>query len=151
MKPHVLRAETKLYRPIDEVFEFFSKAENLNKVTPAELNFSILTPLPLPMKVGALIDYRISLYGVPFFWKTLITEWNPPYKFVDQQLKGPYVLWHHQHSFEQKDGYTLMTDEVHFLSPGWFLEPLINKIFVERKVKEIFAYREERFKIEFPH
>jgi ligand-binding SRPBCC domain-containing protein len=149
MQPHVLTAETKLYRPLEEVFEFFSKAENLNKVTPAELNFKILTPLPLDMKMGSLIDYRISLYGIPFFWKTLITEWNPPHKFVDQQLKGPYVLWHHEHCFEQKDGYTLMTDRVHFLSPGGFLEPLINRFFVEKKVREIFAYREERFKEAF--
>jgi ligand-binding SRPBCC domain-containing protein len=145
MTPHVLISETKLYRPLEEVFDFFSKAENLNKVTPPELKFKIFTPLPIVMHVGTLIDYQIQLSGIPFRWRTLITTWEPPYRFIDQQLKGPYSLWHHEHTFEQKDGYTLMTDRVHFLSPGMFLEPLINALFVERKVKQIFAHREKVF------
>lgn len=146
MQPHVLTTQTKLNASLEQVFEFFSRAENLNQVTPPHLRFKILTPLPLQMKLGAVIDYQIQLSGVPFHWRTLITSWEPPFRFVDEQMKGPYKLWHHEHTFEQCDGYVLMTDCVHFLSPGWFLEPLINRFFVEPKVKEIFRYRDERFK-----
>ena len=146
MQPHVLTTQTKLNASLAQVFEFFSRAENLNQVTPPHLHFKILTPLPLQMKLGAVIDYQIQLSGIPFHWRTLVTSWEPPYRFVDEQMKGPYKLWHHEHIFEQCEGYVLMTDRVHFLSPGWFLEPFINRFFVEPKVKEIFRYRDERFK-----
>lgn len=149
MQPHVLVQETKLYRPLQEVFDFFSRAENLNEVTPPELKFAILTPQPIKMNVGTLIDYKIAMMGVPFYWRTLITDWEPPYRFVDQQLRGPYVLWHHEHTFEQKEGYVLMTDRVHYLSPGWFLEPLIDKVFVRAQLDKIWAYRAKRFETLF--
>ena len=149
MQPHVLVQETKLYRPLQEVFDFFSRAENLNEVTPPELKFAILTPQPIKMNVGTLIDYKIAMMGVPFYWRTLITNWEPPYRFVDQQLRGPYVLWHHEHTFEQKEGYVLMTDRVHYLSPGWFLEPLIDKVFVRAQLDKIWAYRAKRFETLF--
>jgi ligand-binding SRPBCC domain-containing protein len=142
---HVLRTETKLYGNIETIFDFFSKAENLNEVTPPELSFKILTPLPLDIKQGALIDYRIKLSGIPMRWRTHIKVWEPPYRFIDEQLKGPYRVWHHEHQFEQKDGYVLMTDTVHFLSPGWIFEPIVNALFVEPRVKSIFKYREGKF------
>ena len=142
---HVLETTTKLYRPLAEVFDFFSNAENLSEVTPSELSFKITTPLPIKMEVGALIDYKIKLSGIPFAWRTLIKEWNPPHSFVDTQVKGPYSLWHHTHTFEQKDDHVLMTDRVEFLSPGWIFEPIIHHLFVGAKVKEIFAYREQVF------
>jgi ligand-binding SRPBCC domain-containing protein len=146
MQPHLLEVQTKLNASLKEVFEFFSRAENLNQVTPPELRFKILTPLPLEMKVGTLIDYQIRLSGIPFHWRTLITTWEPPYRFVDEQMKGPYKMWHHEHTFEQRDDHVLMTDRVHFLSPGGIFEPFINHILVEPKIKGIFSYREERFK-----
>jgi ligand-binding SRPBCC domain-containing protein len=149
MKPHILHYETKLYRPLSEVFDFFSKAENLNEVTPPDLHFNILTPLPIDMKKGALIDYRIKLFGIPFGWRTLISAWEPPYRFVDEQIKGPYKLWHHEHTFEEKDGYVLMIDHVQYLSPGWFLEPIIDKLFVSKQLEYIWNYRAERFKVLF--
>jgi ligand-binding SRPBCC domain-containing protein len=146
MKPHILETSTIIKRPLSEVFDFFSKAENLNLLTPPELEFTITTPLPINMKPGTLIDYRIKLNGIPFNWKTEICVWNPPHQFVDQQLKGPYVRWHHTHSFKEVNGITEMTDRVEFLSPGWILEPLINALFVGKKVKQIFEYREEQLK-----
>jgi ligand-binding SRPBCC domain-containing protein len=146
MKPHVLEYKTKLYRPLNEVFDFFSKAENLNEVTPTDLSFNILTPSPIPMKAGTLIDYRIKLMGIPFYWRTTISEWEPPYRFVDQQLRGPYILWHHEHIFEEKGDHVLMTDRVHYLSPGWFLEPLIDRLFVRKQLDKIWSYRDTRFK-----
>ena len=145
MKPHLLVKEMKLYRPLEEIFDFFSNAENLEKATPADLSFSILTPLPIKMHIGTLIDYRIKLMGIPFFWRTQISDFEPPHRFVDQQLKGPYVLWHHEHIFEQKDGYVLMTDRVHYLSPGWFLEPMIDALFVRKQLEVVWAYRKKAF------
>jgi hypothetical protein len=142
MKPTLLTYTTKLNRPLNEVFDFFSKAENLNKLTPPHVHFKILTPLPIPMLPGQLIRYRIKLFGIPFFWKTEITEWNPPYKFVDKQLGGPYTMWHHQHIFEEIEGATVMTDIITYRSKGWILAPFLHWLFVDRNVKEIFAYRE---------
>ena len=139
---HILTKETIINRPLNEVFDFFSKAENLNKLTPPELSFKIITPLPIEIKQGAVIDYKIKLNGIPFYWKTEITIFEPQKRFIDKQLKGPYKVWIHEHTFEERDGKTYMKDIVQFLSPGWILEPLINKLFVEKKVKAIFDYRE---------
>lgn len=150
MKPHVLETTTFINRPLEEVFAFFSKAENLNELTPPELHFTIDTPLPIAMNEGILIDYRIRLSGIPFKWKTRITKWNPPYEFVDEQIKGPYVQWHHTHTFKSSNGGTIMTDTVAFLSPGWILEPIINALFVQKKVIGIFKYRESQLKRIFP-
>ncbi len=149
MKPHFLSFETKLHRPLKEVFDFFSNAENLNKVTPTEVSFSMLTPMPLKMQGGALIDYRIKLSGIPFFWRTQISVWEPMHRFVDEQVKGPYVFWRHEHIFEDKGEYVLMTDRLHYLSPGWFLEPLIDRFFIRPQIEKIWGYRDQQFKILF--
>ena len=150
MKPHFLEFKTQLYRPMQEVFEFFSNAENLNKVTPPEVSFSMLTPMPVKMQVGTLIDYRIKLSGIPFFWRTQISLWEPnESRFVDEQVKGPYVFWRHEHTFEDKGGYILMTDRLHYLSPGWFLEPLIDKFFIRPRIEKIWGYRDQQFKTLF--
>jgi ligand-binding SRPBCC domain-containing protein len=150
MKPHVLETTTFINRPLEEVFAFFSKAENLNELTPPELHFTIDTPLPIKMFPGTLIDYSIRLSGIPFKWKTRITKWEPPFEFVDEQIKGPYVRWHHTHTFKASNGGTIMTDRVEFLSPGWILEPLINALFIQKKVESIFKYRESQLKRIFP-
>ena len=105
---------TKLNAPLEEVFAFFSKAENLQKLTPEWLYFKILTPLPIKMEEGTLIDYQLKLHGIPVKWRTRITEWSPPYAFTDEQIKGPYRAWIHRHTFaEIKDG-TLMTDKISY-------------------------------------
>ena len=145
LKPHVLEFETKLYGSLEDIFNFFSRAENLDEVTPEDLGFSILTPLPIVMHVGTLIDYRITLMGVPFFWRTMISDWEPPHRFVDQQLKGPYVFWHHEHMFVQRDGYVLMTDRVHYLSPGGLFEPLVDRLFVRGQLDKMWQFRGKRF------
>jgi ligand-binding SRPBCC domain-containing protein len=146
MKSHYLVTTTIIDKPIGEMFDFFSKAENLNKITPPELSFNILTPLPFEMKKGTLIDYKIKLNGIPMKWKTKISVWEPPFRFIDEQLKGPYVKWIHEHRFESLGNKTRMTDTIEYLSPGWILEPVINKLFVENKVKAIFNYRETKLK-----
>lgn len=141
---HTLIKETIIDRPLNEVFDFFSKAENLNEITPADMQFKILTPLPINIHKGTLIDYRIKVNGIPFKWRTEITSWNPPYQFIDTQVKGPYSIWIHEHIFEERDGKTYMKDIVKFKSPGWILEPIIHTLFIEKKVKAIFNYREEQ-------
>jgi ligand-binding SRPBCC domain-containing protein len=150
MKPHTIIRKTIIKRPLQEVFQFFSKAENLNLLTPAELEFKILTPLPIKMGAGALIDYKIKLNGIPFNWKTEICTWIENECFVDQQLKGPYRIWHHTHAFKAIEGGTEMTDEVKYLSPGWFLEPIIQTLFIKKKVEGIFDYRNSKLKEIFP-
>jgi ligand-binding SRPBCC domain-containing protein len=150
MQPHTIIRKTIINRPLEEVFQFFSKAENLNLLTPPELSFKILTPLPIKMQAGTLIDYRIKLNGIPFNWRTEISTWKVNECFVDQQLKGPYKIWHHTHSFTAVKEGTLMIDEVKYLSPGWILEPLIEKFFIKKKVEGIFDYRNSKLKEIFP-
>ena len=143
MKAHLLERKTIINKPIEEVFDFFSRAENLEKITPPFVGFQYITPLPILMRVGALIDYRIKLYGVPMNWRTEITEWQPNVKFADNQVKGPYKLWYHEHFFEEKDGQTIMIDRVQYQSPGWILEPIVNALFVKGQVEKIFDHRNE--------
>ncbi len=142
----VITRETTAYRPIEEVFGFFSDAGNLELITPPELKFRIITPLPIKMGKGTLIDYRISLNGIPFKWKTEITEWVPPYRFVDTQLKGPYRVWIHEHTFTASGNHTIVRDVVNYLPPGRILEPAITSLFVRRKLERIFDYRQEKIK-----
>ena len=145
MTPHILTRKTIIKKEIDELFEFFSKAENLNKLTPPELGFKITTKLPIEMKKGTIIDYRIKLNGIPFNWRTEITKWDPPFLFEDIQAKGPYKLWVHEHRFQKKDKTTEMTDTVKYLSPGGIFEFIPHNLIVKRKVESIFDYREKIF------
>ena len=136
----LLRRETIVPRGLEETFRFFADAGNLQQLTPPWVNFRIITPLPIPMGVGVLIDYQIRIHGVPVAWKTQITCWEPPYRFVDQQLKGPYRWWHHEHRFEACEGGTRVIDEVEYSAIlGWLTEPL----FVRSDVERIFTFREK--------
>ncbi len=146
MTPHVLIRITMINKSLNQVFDFFSKAENLNLITPAVLDFRILTKLPVEMKKGALIDYKINLRGMSFNWRSEITEWKPPYFFEDTQNKGPYRVWIHEHKFEDIGGTTRMTDIVNYLSPGGILEFIPHNLIVKKKVESIFDYREKVFR-----
>lgn len=148
--PHRLYRETIIARPIEEVFAFFSDAYNLEALTPKFLNFSILTPHPIPMNEGTLIDYKIKLFGIPFKWKTRISLWEPGKRFVDEQLKGPYALWIHEHTFESVPEGTKMTDTVHYRSLKGVLDFLPHHLFVKNKVTQIFDFRAETLALLFP-
>ncbi len=139
----LLRAVALVPRPLEEVFDFFSRAENLQIITPPELDFRIVTPLPIEMAAGTLIDYRLRLQGIRFGWRTEITEWEPPRAFTDEQLRGPYRTWIHRHTFEPVDGGVRMIDEVRWRLP---LEPLgaIALPLVRRRLERIFTYRATR-------
>ncbi len=126
-----------------EVFEFFSDAFNLELLTPKFLNFRILTPPPINIKEGTIIQYKISLFGVPMKWKTEIEKFEPENLFVDNQVKGPYSLWHHTHIFEETENGTLMTDIVNYRLPFGILGRIAHTIFVRRTLKKIFAHRQQ--------
>lgn len=141
MSPRILRASLRVQRPIGQVFDFFSRAENLAVVTPPELGFVIQTPLPITMRPGTLIDYSIKLYGLPLRWRTLISEWEPPHRFVDEQLRGPYAEWIHTHRFrEDGPGATIVEDEVRYRLPFGLLGDVIHPL-VRRQLDGIFAFR----------
>jgi len=123
------------------VFSFFGDVLNLEIITPKWLNFKILTPLPIQMKPGTLIDYRIRLYGIPLKWRTKISVWEPPSRFVDTQLRGPYHLWIHEHRFQEKDGGTVATDEVDYYPWGG---KVIDRLFVRSEIESIFRYRTKK-------
>jgi len=133
---------TRLFVPRDReaIFSFFADAGNLQRLTPPWLDFSILTPPPIPMHAGAFIDYRISVHGIPIRWRTEITEWAPPYRFVDRQLSGPYRLWHHTHRFTVVHGGTLVEDTVRYRPIGG---GLVHGLFVRRDLERIFTFRQE--------
>jgi ligand-binding SRPBCC domain-containing protein len=137
---HVLETTTYLPLPIREVFAFFADAGNLERITPPELAFRILTPLPIDIGEGALIDYRLRLYGVPFAWHTRISQWQPPARFVDEQLRGPYREWVHTHLFEPAGDGTLMIDRVRYRLPAHPASAPVLPL-VRRQLDRIFRYR----------
>ena len=147
MKTHILEREIFLPRPPQEVFPFFSMAENLDALTPPWLHFNILTELPIEMAEGACIDYKLRIRMLPVRWRSKITAWEPPHRFVDEQVKGPYRKWVHEHSFvEHQDG-TLARDRVEY---GILGGSIINRLLVQPDLEKIFAYRHQRLKEIFP-
>jgi ligand-binding SRPBCC domain-containing protein len=101
---YTLKREQLIRRPLPEVFDFFSRPENLERLTPPRMHFQILTPPPIQLGKGTIILYALRARGIPLRWLTEIKRWNPPYEFVDIQAKGPYRLWHHTHRFSEVDG-----------------------------------------------
>jgi len=138
---YLLQDELWLPRKIEEVFEFFADAYRLEEITPPWLHFHVQTPKPVPMFPGSLIDYKLRLHGVPIRWRTEISEWEPPFRFVDRQLKGPYHLWRHLHTFEEQNGGTLVRDHVEYSSVGGWL---VDRLFVRPDLERIFEYRHQK-------
>jgi len=130
-------------KPKDEVFEFFSKAENLEKLTPKTLSFKILNKSVQKMQKGMLIDYKLKIHGIPCKWRTLITEWEAGDYFIDSQVKGPYREWIHKHSFLGRNKGTWMRDEIKFKVPFGRLGFLVAGFFIVKDLKGIFHYRKQ--------
>ena len=140
---HTLVRELRLPGTPDEVFPFFADAGNLEAITPPWLSFRIVTPRPIEMRAGALIEYRLRLHGIPIRWLTTIADWEPGVRFVDTQIRGPYALWHHTHEFEADGDRTLMRDTVRYALAYGPLGTLAHRLFVGRDVQRIFDYRAE--------
>lgn len=149
MQIYRIEREMCLARPRPEVFEFFSDAGNLEELTPDFLRFEIVKPSPsegpIEMAAGRLIDYRLRVRGVPIRWRSVIRVWEPPVRFVDEQVRGPYRTWYHEHLFEERDGGTAVIDRVDYAVPGGpGLERLVHRFLVGPDVRNIFDYRQER-------
>ena len=148
---HRIHSTVRLAAPLESVFAFFADAANLELLTPGWLHFRILSPLPLAMAAGTRIDYRLRLRGVRIRWQSEITAWEPPYRFVDEQRKGPYRVWIHEHRFavESREGrapLVVASDRVEYAVPGG---RLVNRLFVARDLRRIFAYRGDRLRERF--
>lgn len=144
MRVHVLHREQLLPHPPAAVFPFFADARNLEAITPPLLRFRVTTPEPITMAAGTLLDYRLSIHGIPVRWRTLIEDWAPPHRFVDRQLRGPYARWHHTHAFRPAPGGgTLMTDTVRYAIGYGPLGELARRLNVTRDVEQIFDHRAE--------
>jgi ligand-binding SRPBCC domain-containing protein len=139
---HTLTTSMTLPVPRADVFAFFAEAHNLERITPPALRFHITSPSPVTIEQDALIEYTMRLHGVHFGWLTKITRWDPPHEFVDEQLKGPYKLWVHRHTFEERDGTTIINDEVRYRLPLWPFGEIVHPI-IRRQLNSIFAYRQQ--------
>jgi ligand-binding SRPBCC domain-containing protein len=143
MRIHELHRELWLSRLPDEVFPFFADAGNLELLTPPWMHFHVLTPRPIEMRPGAVIKYRLRIHGLPLGWRSEITAWDPPHRFVDEQRRGPYRLWHHEHSFEPRDGGTVCRDHVRYAVPFDFFS---HRLLVRPDIERIFAFRERKMR-----
>jgi len=141
---HIIQRRQRVELPIDEAFAFYGDAHNLERITPPLLRFEVTTPAPIEMGVGTLIEYRLRLHRVPVRWRTRITAWEPPRRFCDTQIKGPYSLWEHTHTFTE-DGpeATIIEDRVRYSIPFGPLGEIANRLLVERDLREIFDYRRD--------
>ena len=146
MAEHTLTRTLTLALPRHCVFDFFADAGNLERITPPELNFHIVTKQPIEVGQGTLIDYKLRLRGLPMKWRTEISVWDPPNEFVDRQLSGPYRQWIHEHTFEARDGGTLAGDVVHYAVPFDFIA---HRWLVRPDVEKIFKYRSEALQQRF--
>jgi ligand-binding SRPBCC domain-containing protein len=146
VKIQVLEKELVVSESIEEMFDFFADASNLEQLTPPWLKFRIESQLPVEMRVSTNIEYRLKVHGIPIKWRSLISEWNPPFSFVDEQVVGPYKLWHHRHVFEVTPSGTLVRDIVRYSAPGGYL---INKFLVRPDLDKIFAYRHQKLREHF--
>jgi ligand-binding SRPBCC domain-containing protein len=148
MHTYTLQREQWVERPLQRVFPFFARPENLALITPPGLDFRLLTPRPVKMEQGRVIDYTIRIFAMPVRWRTLITRYDPPWCFVDEQISGPYSFWHHTHTFSEHNGGTLLEDSVRYSLPLLLAGPargLAHALYVRPMVERIFDYRREIF------
>jgi len=143
---HELNRELWLPRPVAKIFPFFADASNLEVLTPPWLNFQVLSPRPVPIGSGTLIDYRIVVHGIPFRWQSEITAWEPPHRFVDEQRRGPYRIWRHEHTFLERDGGTMISDRVRY---AVLFAPIVHRWLVRPDIERIFDFRTRKMRALF--
>jgi ligand-binding SRPBCC domain-containing protein len=140
MRTYQLQAEIWLPRPREEIFAFFADPANLECLTPPWLHFEILTPKSMEMRVGAVLDYRLRLRGFPLRWRSEISVWEPPHRFTDRQIRGPYRQWVHEHAFSEHQGGTWVGDRVIYAVPGG---SIVQKLWVGPDLDRVFGYRHQ--------
>ena len=128
--------------PIDRVFRFFEEPRNLTLITPPWLRFVIRGPGEIEMRRGAHIDYTIRWLGLPMGWTSVISEYDPPHSFADEQVRGPYSYWHHRHEFVSDGEGTIVSDRVHYSLPLGQLGRIAHALIVKRQLLAIFRYRQ---------
>jgi ligand-binding SRPBCC domain-containing protein len=143
MTTHRLECEQFVPRPVSEVFAFFAQARNLERITPSWLRFEVLTPDPIAMTKGTLIEYRLRLHVVPVRWISRIEEWETDRGFVDRQMRGPYRLWHHRHEFLPRRTGTVVRDRVDYALPLGWLGGVAHAALVRRDLERIFDFRRD--------
>jgi|TARA_B100000953_G_scaffold65793_1_gene52623 hypothetical protein len=126
---------------IDNVFDFFAKPENLKTITPEKLSFNIITPTPITMDKGTVIDYTIRLFGIQVHWRALITRYDPPHEFIDEQIKGPYNFWYHTHKFKEVEGGVEISDRVNYSIPMGVFGQVLHFLWIKRDLEKIFSHR----------
>lgn len=149
MKLFTLERQQVVARPLESVFPFFESPENLSRITPDSLDFRVLTPTPVPMNFGRVIDYTIRLKGLKVRWRTLITDYEPPHFFSDEQINGPFSYWRHSHRFVDLGDRTRLIDHVTYGLPLWLppvMVNLVNAQFVRPELAKIFDHREHTFR-----
>ena len=136
---------------LEKAWAFFSSPANLNDITPSDMRFDITSEVPAKMYEGLIITYKVSPFmNLPLDWVTEITHIREPHYFVDEQRKGPYRIWHHEHHFRKVDGGVEMTDILHYDMGKWVFGWLASLLFVDRKVRHIFSFREKKLLELFP-
>lgn len=152
IRPHgslfTLRREIVLSATRAEVFSFFADAHNLDRITPAFLRFRVLSSRFIAMELGTRIEYALRLHGIPLRWESEIAAWEPPCRFVDLQIRGPYRWWHHEHRFEDLGDSTRVIDEVEYACHGG---RLVHSFFVKRDLERIFEFRQKSLEAIFAH
>ena len=146
MRIREFQCELWLPLPPEELFPFFADAANLDTITPPWMHFHIVTPCPIEIGEGTLIDYKLRVRGLPLRWRSLIREWQPPHQFVDEQLRGPFRQWIHTHTFEPRDGGTLVRDVVRY---AVLFDFIAHPLLVRRDMEKIFAFRQEALQQKF--
>jgi len=140
-KIYTFKQEQFVKSDMETVFEFFSRPENLEKITPPAMSFNIMTPRPIEMKEGSIIDYTVKIVGIPTRWRTIITSYKKNEYFVDEQLKGPYSYWHHKHSFESVEGGINIIDEINYVLPLEAFRSIVHALFILPQLKKIFTFK----------
>jgi ligand-binding SRPBCC domain-containing protein len=144
MHVYQLECETLIETSLPETFAFFQDPNNLSKITPPWMGFEVISKDRVEMRKGAEIEYRIRWMGLPLHWKTLISEYEPPFLFVDKQLNGPYALWRHRHTFAASPAGTIVGDHLDYALPLGVFGRVAHGLLVGRQLREIFAYRQKQ-------
>jgi ligand-binding SRPBCC domain-containing protein len=143
MADHVLESRLWLARPRPQVFAFFADPANLARVSPPRLRLRLLTPVTA-LSAGAVLDFRVSWLGLPLRWRSYVREYDPPHRFVDVQVRGPWARWEHRHQFLEDDGGTWMEDRVTYRLPLGPIGRLLHAVAVRRQIEATWAYRQAR-------